>query len=274
MENRTKKLPFRRYFSITRAGILEMAMFRSSRVLDFVGNMVYMIVVYFLWRAIYASTHTVSVNGMTFKQTLIYLTLAGAIFSTLNNYLVWKMGRDIQSGQISLFFTKPMDFFLREFFYSLGNVATQLVLTFIPTFLVVSILSGWSLPMGVNLLIFLPAIAMSLVISFSIDFMVGTVCLYSQSVWGINMMKEVIILLLSGATIPLAFFPEAFRNVLMFLPFQAIYNVPLMVLVSNTYTWIDYARALGVQAFWMVILVACARLFFRSSSRVITVNGG
>jgi len=274
METSTRRLPLRRYFSLTRAGILETFTFRSSLFLNLLGNLVYMIVMFFLWRAIYASSPQTTVNGMTFRETLVYLTMAGAIFSTLDVYLVWKMGRDIQSGQISLYFTKPMDFFLREFFYVSGNVVVQLFLTLLPAFLIVCMFTGWTIPLGWNLLVFIPAIFLSLLLNFSIDFIVGTLCLYTQSFWGINMVKEVIVLLLSGATVPLAFFPGTFRTVVSFLPFQAMYNLPLQILISHTYTWADYGRALGVQLFWVVVLVIIGRLFFRYSSKIITVNGG
>jgi len=270
----TRRLPLRRYFSLTRAGILESFTFRSSLFLNLLGNLVYMIVMFFLWRAIYASSPQTTVNGMTFRETLVYLTMAGAIFSTLDVYLVWKMGRDIQSGQISLYFTKPMDFFLREFFYVSGNVVVQLFLTLLPTFLIVCMFTGWTIPLGWNLMVFVPALFLSLLLNFSIDFIVGTLCLYTQSFWGINMVKEVIVLLLSGATVPLAFFPGTFRTVASFLPFQAMYNLPLQILISHTYTWADYGRALGVQLFWVVVLVTLGRLFFRQSSKIITVNGG
>ena len=274
MTSKTERLPFRRYFSLTRIGILETASFRSSLFLNFLGTIAYMIVVFFLWRAIFASSPTDTVNGMTFRDTLVYLTLAGAIFSSVEVYLVFRMGRDIQSGQISLYFTKPMDFFLREFFYLSGNIMVQLTLTFLPTFVLVCILSGWTIPLGMNLLIFVVSIFLSVIINFSIDFIVGTVCLYTQSFWGINIVKEVVVLLLSGATIPLAFFPETFRTVLQYLPFQAIYNAPLQILISRSYTWVDYARTLGTQLFWAIVLVILGKLFFRVSSRVITVNGG
>lgn len=264
----------RRYFSLTRAGILETFTFRSSLFLNLLGNLVYMIVMFFLWRAIYASSPQTTVNGLTLRETLVYLTMAGAIFSTLDVYLVWKMGRDIQSGQISLYFTKPMDFFLREFFYVSGNVVVQLFLTLLPTFFIVCMFTGWTIPLGWNLLVFVPALFLSLLLNFSIDFIVGTLCLYTQSFWGINMVKEVIILLLSGATVPLAFFPGTFRTVASFLPFQAMYNLPLQILISHTYTWADYGRALGVQLFWVVVLVTLGRLFFRHASKIITVNGG
>ena len=273
-ESQTPKLPFRRYFALTRGGILELTAFRMSMALNFVGNIIYMIVVYFLWSAIYESTPTGIVNGMTFSDTLIYLTLASAICSLVEVYLVWQMGRDIQSGQFSLYFTKPTDFFLYQFFNQSGNIATGFIVTFLPTFFIVDFLSSWRIPIGVNILFFAMSLIFSIIINFCIDFMIGTLCLYTQSFWGINMMKEVIVLLLSGATIPIAFFPHAFQTVVMYLPFQAIYNVPLQILISDSLSFADYGKYLGIQAFWSLAMIVLARLFFRHASKVITVNGG
>lgn len=270
----TKRLPFRRYFALMRGGILELTAFRMSMALHFVGNIIYMIVVYFLWRAIYESTPTGVVNGMTFSDTLIYLTLASAIFSLVEIYLVWKMGRDIQSGQFSLYFTKPTDFFLYQFFSQSGNIVTGFIISFLPTFLIVDFIISWRIPFGVNILFFVFSLLFSIAINFCIDFMVGTLCLYTQSFWGINMMKEVIVLLLSGATIPLAFFPDTFRTVVMYLPFQAIYNVPLQILISDSLSIMDYVKYIGIQVFWSLVMILLARLFFRHASKVITVNGG
>ncbi len=269
-----KRRSLRAYMVLTKAGIMEVFMFRTSLFLNIIGNLAYMVVMYFLWKAIFASRGNEAVNGMTFEDTLVYLSMAGAIFSSLEVFLVWKMGREIQSGEFALHFTKPLDYFFREFFYIAGNVILQTVTTMIPTFIIVGFLTGWQMPIGINLLLFPVSFVFALLLNFSIDFIVGTMCLYTQSFWGINIVKEVIIMLMSGALVPLAFFPEAFRQVAMFLPFQAIYNLPLQILISRDMTGMDYLRSIAIQAGWFLVLMLIGRLFFRRSSKIITVNGG
>ena len=85
----------KKYLSFTRAGIIEEMQFRASFIIMVVGNLLYLIIVYFLWKAIYASAGTEVVNGMTFNDTLIYLVLAPALFNFLDLYVVWQIGRDI-----------------------------------------------------------------------------------------------------------------------------------------------------------------------------------
>ena len=115
---------------------------------------------------------------------------------------------------------------------------------------------------------------MAVSINYSIDFIVGTICLYTESIWGINIMKQVIVLLLSGATIPLAFFPDTLRTVVNYLPFQSIYNAPLTLLLDGAPTAETVLTTLGTQLIWCIAMMIVSKLFWKVSLRQITVNGG
>ena len=66
--------------------------FRVSLIVTFVGNIIYLITIYFLWKAIYLSSGKETVNGMTFNDTMIYLVLATALFNMMEIFLVWESG--------------------------------------------------------------------------------------------------------------------------------------------------------------------------------------
>ena len=106
--------------------------------------------------------------------------------------------------------------------------------------------------------------------------LVSTICLYTESTWGINIVKESIVLLLSGATIPLAFFPEALRKAVEFMPFRCIYDTPLNILLQKPGYTPDSGMWLNIafQLLWCVILGLGARAFWNFSIKRITVNGG
>ncbi|MBO5164401.1 MAG: ABC-2 family transporter protein [Ruminococcus sp.] len=267
-------MKLKKYFALTRAGILESFQFRLAMLVMVAGNLLYLIVVYFLWKAIYASSGTDVVNGMTFSDTLIYLVLATALFNFMEMYTVWEIGRNIQSGKIVLDLLKPMP--LRSFlFWSYsGTFVTQFFATFLPTFIIVCIVTGGAVPLGINLLYFVISVIMAVIINYSIDFMTGTICIYTESIWGINIMKQVIVLLLSGATIPIAFFPEPLKKAVSYMPFQSIYNTPLSLLLDGSPKAETVLSALGVQAFWCIVLLILSDLFWKISLRKITVNGG
>lgn len=264
----------KKYLTLTRAGIIESLQFRLGAAVIVIGNLLYLIVVYFLWKAIYASAGTDVVNGMTFSDTLIYLVLATALFNFMEMYLVWDMGRSIQSGKITLDLLKPIEY-RRYMFWSLsGAFVTQFFFTFLPTFIVVAAVTQGAIHLGINLIFFVISVVLAVSINYSIDFIVGTICLYTESIWGFNIMKQVIVMLLSGATVPLAFFPEPLKTIAYYLPFQSIYNAPLSVLLDGSPQPMTIITTLGTQLFWCIVMTVISKLFWKASLRQITVNGG
>lgn len=267
-------MKLKRFLTLTRAGIIESLQFRLGTLVIVAGNLLYLIVVYFLWKAIYASAGTDVVNGMTFSDTLIYLVLATALFNFMEMYIVWEIGRRIQSGEIALDLLKPIEYRRYVFWSCSGSFVTQFFFTFLPTFIVVAFVTDGAIHLGVNLLFFVISVIMAVSINYSIDFIVGTICLYTESIWGINIMKQVIVTLLSGATIPIAFFPEPLKTIVYYLPFQSIYNAPLSMLLDGTPQLQTVLTALGTQLFWCIAMMLISKLFWKISLRQITVNGG
>lgn len=268
------KTKLRKYFALTRAGLIESMQYRLAMFVMVIGNLLYLTLVYFLWKSIYASAGGGRVNGMTFTDTLIYLVLATALFNFMEMYTVWEIGRNIQSGKIVLDLLKPMSYRGYLFWSYTGTFVMQFFATFLPTFIVVAVLTHGAVPIGINLAWFVLSVALSVTINFSIDFIVGTVCLYTESIWGINIMKQVIVLLLSGATIPLAFFPEGLRKIVDCLPFRAIYDAPLTILLKPDPKPAEVLPIIAVQLTWALIMTAAGCLFWKRSLRQITVNGG
>ena len=266
----------RRLTALTRAGIIEALQFRLGTAVMLFGNLIYLALVYFLWKAIYDSSGTDVVNGMTFHDTMIYLILATSIFNLLEMFIVWDMSRAIQSGEIIMHLLKPMRYRLYTFWSYTGAHVNNFFLAFVPTFIVVAVITGGAIPMGMNLLYFMISLILALIVNFNIEMLVAPICLYTESTWGINIVKETIVLLLSGATIPLAFFPEGLRQAVEFLPFRAVYDIPLTVLLAKngTDTLAGLLPKLGIQALWVVVLTVCGNLFWNHAVKKITVNGG
>ena len=158
-------MKLKKYLTLTRAGIIEALQFRLSFVVMVIGNLLYLIVVYFLWKAIYASAGTDVVNGMTFTDTLIYLVLATALFNFMEMYTVWEIGRNIQSGKIVLDLLKPMEYRSYLFWSYSGLFVNNFIVTFLPTFIVVAIVTQGAIPMGINLLYFVISVVMAVSIN-------------------------------------------------------------------------------------------------------------
>jgi ABC-2 type transport system permease protein len=263
----------KKYLALIRSGIMEMLSYRMSFVIKIAGNLIYVIIIYYLWKAIFQSAGTQTVAGMTFPETMVYLVLASSLFAVMEVYLVWDTHNAVQSGKIINNLIKPVGYRTYHYFPYFGNMIMDFIVTFIPTFILVYFLSGGYFDLGINLLWFFVSIIIAIIINLSIDYFVSCIVLYTQSVWGINIVKETIVMLFGGAAIPIAFFPEPLKTIVSYMPFQAIYNAPLMQLLGD-FTPQKRFEMLLVQLFWAVVVYIASELFWRRAVRVVTVNGG
>lgn len=261
-----------RYLGITKITFMTQLSRRFDFIFTYIGNTTYIVLVYFLWRSIYKSQ--TSINGVTFNQVFLYLALASSIFCMFQIYTEWYMSIRMISGDIISDFIKPLDFQFMMLFHAIGGVLANFITILIPSVLVIILFFGSTMTIGLNVIFFLISLFFALFIIFNIDYMIGLTSFYTESIWGIGMTKEVCVLFLSGAMVPLSFFPEGFRNVLALLPFQAIYDTPLTILITPGLNLKNYIAKIGVQILWSIILLILSRLFHMKAIKVITVNGG
>jgi ABC-2 type transport system permease protein len=262
----------RRYLTVLRASMQANLAYRAHFLFLLLGNAIYIVVTWFLWKSIYGST--ADLNGMSFERTFTYLALAMSIVVLLQTWAEWGISRRILTGDIVIDLLRPLDFLLMQMFDVLGFVGGNFLAITLPSFLIVILAFGMPVPLGLNLILFIASLALAFLVSFLIDFLVGTIAFYTESTWGVCATKEVIVLALSGALIPLRFYPEPIKRVLEWLPFQAIYNLPLSVLMDGSARPLEALGDLGIQAAWVLALLAAARAFFARASRAVTVNGG
>jgi ABC-2 type transport system permease protein len=236
------------------------------------GNLVYLGVAYYLWKSIYR--HSDTIRGLTFNETFIYVALGSAIFILLKTYADWYIHYEIREGIIANYLTKPMDFQIYNLFANLGSLLMNLTAITLPTALVMLFVFKVKVAFGVGLFLFPLSLLLAFVISFSIDYFIGLIAFYSESVWGFSTTKEIIVTVFSGALIPLQFFPDTIQTVLFCLPFQAIYHTPLMMITRPNQSLDVFLPMIGIQTLWAVALFVLARLFYNQAIKVLRIAGG
>ena len=210
----------RRYFAITRATYMVGMIYKLGFVFTILGNIIYLGVAYYLWKSIYQNA--VTLRGMTFNETFLYVGLGSAIFILLKTYTDWIFNFEIREGVIAMRLTKPMDLGLYVLFGSLGEFLLNLTIVTFPTILLLLFVFKVQFSIGIGLFLFPVSLLLAFLVSFYIDYFVGLVCFYTESVWGLSATKEIIVTVLSGALIPLQFFPASIQKVLFWSYFKSL----------------------------------------------------
>lgn len=262
----------RKYLAVYRNALMGSLSYRGEFFVTGLSNLVFIILIYYIWKSIYGDLP--QLNGMTFKDTFIYLAIASSLFITFITFTEWMISSIIISGDIVKFLIRPLDFQIHMMIIGLSICTVNIVTTSIPTLILLFFVFSSEIPLGYNILFFIPSVLLAYFISFHIDYIVGITSFYTESIWGISATKEAVVMLLSGVLIPLPFFPEGIQNVLAFLPFQAIFNTPLTILISDGFSIHNYISKILIQCVWLIALHLLSRLYYERAVRVMTIAGG
>ena len=246
--------------------------YREHFVTSVIMDIVFFFILYFLWKAIYAEQSQIA--GLSFQQTYVMLALSSCLFRTLSSGTEWDMCYSMMSGDIIIRMVKPVDYMMQLLAEKVGMTLTMMMTHTIPVFLIISLLFPGVIHFGWNFLLFLLCMCISFFVMFTFEFIIGVVTFYTESVWGISTIKDILISFFAGVEVPLAFFPEWLGAIANVLPFKSLYNDPIQVLLNTTLNGRDYARIIGFELMWAVLFLVIARGMYEVMKKKIVVNGG
>lgn len=264
----------KKYTSITRGTILEFMNYRFSFIANLLLNIIYIMLSFYLWQAIYKSSGDASIKGMTFRDTFTYIAMAFMTNSLFKTQVDWKISSSIMNGNIITYLLRPIKYEMYTFFDSLGSFILNFITIFIPSMLTMLIFNSFRLTFNINILFYIISLFLSYLISYNIDFAIGIFAFYTESLGGIMTIKNVIVSLLGGVLFPIAFLPDMVVELIRFTPFYSMYNTPISIINDTTLGIFNYIHLILFQAFWWVALTLFNKIFFKISIKKITINGG
>ena len=249
----------------------QFTIYKSNFYLFTLNRIVEIIVYIFVWQAIYGQTN--SNTSFTLSQMITYYILAISFSSMAKWGLNEEMAHAIRNGQINRELLNPLGYFKYYFGMNLGEMAFAVAVG-IATFIICAIF--WKLVLPANFLDFILCIFVILLgipITFFIQVLVGLSGFYTNSIWGMELLKRSIIQIFSGIIAPITLFPMWFQKISEILPFKELIYTPINIWLGQ----VTYTQVLFViikQVIWGVILYYIAKRFFNHATKKLTINGG
>lgn len=238
----------------------------------FTLNRVVEVIIYiFVWQAIYQQTG--ETTGFSLAQMITYYILVVALVP----FALWGINEDIahsiRNGQINRQLLNPISYFHYYFGMNLGELGFGLLVAG-ATFLICTIFWPVVLPASfLHFVLFVFIILLGIPITFCLQMIVGTAGFYTNSIWGMQILRKSIISIFSGLIAPLTLFPNWFQTIANWLPFQELIYTPI-----NLYLGKIPLNEVGFVflklIFWTIILYGIAKIFFEHAIKNITINGG
>lgn len=275
MEVSKKRL--RVYWPFAKGTIQRALAYKMSFFGYILGDVLQVIVSFYLWNAIFNSSSKAVINGFTKNDMLVYVIMSFITAMTINSGVEWTLTQEVRSGEIATNLIKPIDYQLRLAAEAIGSIMWQFIAIFMPIWLGMSIIrycTLGALPPHIGTIIaYLLSLILSFIIWFLFNFCFGLLAFLVTYMWGLNLFKDTVVKFISGAVIPIIFFPQWFQMFLRFLPFGSMNYTPVMIYL-NKYTGYETLKVIGIQVLWVVILYLLSKFFWKKAIKKLTIMGG
>ena len=275
----------RKYKPFIRASAIDITAYRFNILVWVIVTVFEVACLIFLWFAVYQSSEggiDASINGFTYKEMITYVVLTTVFgFVTFNNDTLWFINKEIKDGTIGNYVIKPISYRGRFVASNIGALLMMSLVFGIPLYgasLGVLIGIGF-LPVPsvldfiAHFALFIVASVLASLLNDVISYIFGVLCFYTSAAWGLNSLKTTIISFLSGALLPLAFFPNVFREIVSYMPFAGMSQNPVLILMMK-YSYLECAKVILVSLGWLILLELFAKLLFNHAIKIVTVQGG
>lgn len=249
--------------------------YRANAVIFILGESIMLAVTYYLWKAIYGSSADSIIKGFSLNEMIIYVLISFLTGLIISADILHDIYREVKDGSIAINLIRPISYEKRMIFQGLGNVMYNFVVIFIVSFTVITILyykyTG-SLSLF-NIIFYLISMMLGVLINLYYSYAFGLISFKITNMWGLSQIVGAITQLLSGALIPIVFFPQGIQWIFKFLPFSSMIYTPTMIYLGKI-TGLELIKAIGIQVIWLGILIVIARVMWNTLIKKLTILGG
>lgn len=233
----------------------------------------------FLWGAVYGTLRpgeSRTINAYTYGDMVAYalLVMLGRAFSSMPG-LTTGIARDIRDGSIKKFLTQPIDLLDYLLWHRVAHKLIYYLVAAGPFAVVFwlcrAYFPGW--PDATTLLAAVAALAMSFLIGFLIESLLGLIAFWYLEVSSLIFVYMLLNYFLSGHMLPLDWLPRPYSDVVLWLPFKYLAYVPAAILLGR-YGPAELWQELALEFAWVVGLWLVCRWTLNRGWRRYSAYGG
>ena len=232
---------------------------------------------YFLWMAIYGSSSSATLGGLTRQEMVVYVFMSYITAALSMIGISDNVSEDVVEGTVAMNLIKPIDYRLSLVFMAMGNVIYRFFAPCILVWIGLEVYKVKVLGLGItpisNIVLYLISVFFSFMIYVLFDFCFGMIAFFTTYIFGMLMAKDALLSFLTGQRMPLSFFPEVIQRVFDFLPFSSMVYAPTMIYLGK-YSGNELMFVLFRQLVWVVILYVLGSLIWKRVTKRLVVLGG
>jgi ABC-2 type transport system permease protein len=260
------------YAEVARTTFRRQAIYRWANIAGLLTNIFFASIFTYVLIALYHARPVVT--GYDLQDTLRYTWLIQSMIMVVTQFSWFELMMTIRSGDVVSDLSKPCDFCWYWFSREIGRSFYYLLYRGLPTYLAGMLLFGLGIPgEWHSWLLYLLVFPFAVLLGIAYRFLYNIVAFWLMEARAIVAFATNMALFFSGSFIPIPFFPPWLRSLSAWLPFNGLMNLPVQILLGKV-SGGDVWQAIGIQIFWLVVLVLVGRLLTSAATRRVVVQGG
>lgn len=262
----------RKYADLVMIGVKEHTAYLNAVWANALSKVVYLYMQFCLWNALFASNAGSDIP-LSHAETIRYIIVATLLSTFMECDVTMWINGQIQSGDVANQLIRPVDYRLMIFAKHVGASVARLGIYTLPLGILIAFFYPGELFCKEQLAAGILSILLAYVIQFLYALIIGLMAFWLIVTWPLNMLLAAIYKLLSGSWIPVAMFPGLLARINMFLPFRAIYAIPVTILTTPM-SMRGVCGDLCVQCMWVAVLFVLSEAVWVVGKNKLVVQGG
>lgn len=261
-----------KYLSVAKLTWDETLTYRLNFTIWRIRSVLSLLTIYFLWFSVLPSGS--SLAGYTQNSILTYIIGAYFVGAIVFSSRTPEIGDNINSGDLSIFLLRPINYFFYWFAKDAGDKAMniffsifELILFFIiihpPLFIQTNIF---------NLFLFIIAIIFSTLILFWVNVLLGLIGFWSQETWAPRFIFYTLVPFLSGIFFPLDIVPGVIFSIIKLLPFTYLLYFPVKIYLGQL-PFEEIYLGFATSLIWVIVLYFLAKFVWQKGLRSYVAYG-
>lgn len=265
----------RKYLYEFRLSLLCSFEYRFNTIVNLFFSNVGIIITLLFWGLIYAGSGNSNIQGFSLSDMVTYFILSSIFREFILSSSGFEVSNIIKSGKLSSYLLKPYNVNLSIYSRGIAGVLTNIfpqiliVLLFLP---VLASHMSWRLEVQ-NVFFVIVFLFISAASSHLLWSLLGYSAFILEDANSVMWLFAVLFNLVTGAFIPLDFFPTWAMRFLQFLPFSSWGYIPVK-LYLNMYTLKESFIMLVVHCCWILLLLLFNKFFWKKGTKHYTAVGG
>lgn len=256
------------YLSILKTAFKKNFAYRKTLVFQIIESIVFILAQIAVWNYVYKE------DNSKIRYMIAYVIISRIISILYIHDIVRIIGERVKNGDIAMSLLKPLNIPISFISESVGNMLAKLMINGTILFIIfLPFILGEINLNALNLLLLFTMSILNLIFINLLMVIEGLLTFVLIESWALIYATDKALLILSGAIIPLSFYPPWLSNLLLYTPFPYLYSFPIRLMLGDI-SYMEIVSSILNISIWILIILLTLKLTYNKFLRRTIIQGG